>query len=162
MAAPPNAEPVSKITFMMHRNHPVYEILKTEMLIRRDLPYAWYVRVPDLPTFLRAIAPVLERRLAQSVLAGYSGELALNFYRAGLHMVFVDGRLQTVENWRSPLWHSNENASFPPLVFLQLLFGHRSLDELRYAYPDVWANEETAFVLKTLFPARASWVIPLG
>ncbi len=158
----PNAAPVSKITFMMQRNHPVYEILKTEMLIRRDPPYAWYVRVPDLPAFLRAIAPVLERRLAQSVLAGYSGELALNFYRGGLRMVFVEGRLQTVENWRSPLWHSSENAGFPPLVFLQLLFGHRSLDELRYAYPDVWANEDTAFVLKTLFPARASWVIPLG
>ncbi|MHB8599875.1 MAG: GNAT family N-acetyltransferase [Ktedonobacteraceae bacterium] len=162
MLLPPNAAPVSKITFMMHRNHPVYEILKTEMLIRRDPPYAWYVRVPDLPTFLRAITPVLERRLAQSVLAGYSGELALTFYRGGLRMVFAEGRLQTVENWRSPLWHSNENAGFPPLVFLQLLFGHRSLDELRHAYPDVWANEDTAFVLKTLFPARASWVVPLG
>lgn len=162
MVAPPNAAPVSKITFIMQRNHPVYELLKAEMLIRHDPPYAWYVRVPDVPTFLRAIASVLERRLAQSVLAGYSGELALNFYRGGLRMVFANGRLQTVENWRSPLWHSSENASFPPLVFLQLLFGHRSLDELRYAYPDVWANEETAFVLKTLFPARPSWVVPLG
>ncbi len=162
MLLPPNAAPASKITFMLHRNHPVYDVLKTEMLIRRDPPYAWYVRVPDLPTFLRAIAPVLERRLAQSALAGYSGELAFTFYRGGLRMVFAEGSLQTVENWRSPRWHSSENAGFPPLVFLQLLFGHRSLDELRYAYPDVWANEETAFVLKTLFPARASWVVPLG
>lgn len=162
MLVPSNPEPVSKISFMMHRNHPVYEILKTEMVIRRDPPYAWYVRVPDLPALLRTIAPVLERRLAQSTLAGYSGELALNFYRSGLRMAFAKGRLQTVENWRSPLWHSHENAGFPPLVFLQLLFGHRSLDELRYAYPDVWANDETMPVLKTLFPAQASWVIPLG
>ncbi len=162
MLAPSSPEPVSKLTFMMHRNHPVYDVLKTEMVIRRDPPYAWYVRVPDLPAFLRAIAPVLERRLAQSVLSGYSGELALNFYRGGLRMVFAAGHLQTVENWRSSLWHSSENAGFPPLVFLQLLFGHRSLDELRYAFPDVWANEDTAFVLKTLFPARASWVVPLG
>ena len=105
---------------------------------------------------------MLERRLAQSALAGYRGEVALNFYRGGLRMVFAEGHLQTVENWRSPLWHSNENAGFPPLVFLQLLFGHHNLDELRYAYPDVWANEDTMPVLKTLFPARASWVIPLG
>ncbi|HLX40851.1 MAG TPA: GNAT family N-acetyltransferase [Ktedonobacteraceae bacterium] len=159
---PSNPEPVSKISFMMHRNHPVYDILKMEMVIRRDPPYAWYVRVPDLPTFLRAIAPVLEKRLAQSALAGYSGELALNFYRSGLRMVFAEGRLHAVENWRSPLWHSNENAGFPPLVFLQLLCGYRSLDELRYAYPDVWANDTIVPVLKTLFPARASWAIPLG
>lgn len=162
MLVPFNPEPISKISFLMHRNHPVYEILKTEMVIRRDPPYAWYVRVPNLPTFMRTIAPALEKRLAQSVLAGYSGELALNFYRGGLRIVFAEGRLHTVENWRSPLWHSNENAGFPPLVFLQLLFGHRSLDELRYAYPDVWANDETMPVLKTLFPARPSWVIPLG
>ncbi|MEO8970161.1 MAG: GNAT family N-acetyltransferase [Ktedonobacteraceae bacterium] len=162
MIAPPDAKSISKITFIMHRNHPVYEILKAEMRIQHDPPYAWYVRVPDLPAFLRAITPVLERRLAQSVLARYSGELALAFYRGGLRMVFVEGRLHTVENWRSPLWHSSENAGFPPLVFLQLLFGHRSLDELRYSYPDVWANDDTRLVLKTLFPARASWVVPLG
>ena len=29
-------------------------------------PYAWYVRVPDLPRFIRRIAPALERRLAES------------------------------------------------------------------------------------------------
>lgn len=162
MLVPFDSKPVSKISFMMHRNHPVYEILKTEMVIRRDPPYAWYVRVPDLPAFLRAIAPALEKRLAQSVLARYSGELALNFYRGGLRIVFAEGRVSIVENWRSPLWHSNENAGFPPLVFLQLLFGHRSLDELRYTYPDVWANDDIVPVLKTLFPARASWVIPLG
>ena len=162
MAAPLNARPISKIVFMMRRTHPVYDVLKAEMVIRRDPPYAWYVRVPDLPAFLRVITPVLERRLAHSALAGYDGELALNFYRGGLHIVFAEGRLRTIENWRSPTWHSNENAGFPPLVFLQLLFGHHSFGELRYAYPDVWANEDTAFVLKTLFPARSSWVIPLG
>jgi len=29
-------------------------------------PYAWYIRVPDLPAFIRRIKPVLEKRLALS------------------------------------------------------------------------------------------------
>ena len=31
--------------------------------MREEPPYAWYVRVPDMPAFLRHIAPVLEARL---------------------------------------------------------------------------------------------------
>ncbi len=41
------------------------------------------------------------------------------------------------------------------------LFGHRSIDELRHAFPDVWVNDKTGYVLKALFPARASFVLPL-
>ena len=47
---------------------------------KRD-PYAWYIRVADVADFLRTISPVLEDRLAESVMVGYSGELRLNFYR---------------------------------------------------------------------------------
>ena len=38
-------------------------------------PYAWLVRVPDAVRFLRRIGPALERRLADSFLAGYDGML---------------------------------------------------------------------------------------
>jgi hypothetical protein len=43
-----------------------------------------------------------------------------------------------------------------------LLFGYRSLDELRYAFPDVWVKDEAELVLKTLFPMKPSWVVPMG
>ena len=36
--------------------------------------YAYYLRVPDLPAFMRRIGPVLEKRLAESVAIGYSGD----------------------------------------------------------------------------------------
>jgi hypothetical protein len=39
--------------------------------------------VASLPAFLQ-LAPVLERRLADSVDAGYTGELKLSFFRSGL------------------------------------------------------------------------------
>ncbi len=43
----------------------------------------------------------------------------------------------------------------------QMLFGYRSLDDLRYAFPDVWASSEAEVLLNVLFPARPSWVMQL-
>ena len=48
------------------------------------------------------------------------------------------------------------------IPFLQLLFGYRSLAELRYAYADVSANAVAEPLLDALFPARPSWVMPLS
>ncbi len=156
------AQPVSRIAFCMGQGHPVYKLLEPKLAPMQQAPYAWYVRVPDLPAFLRQIAPALEKRLAQSFMAGYSGDVTLDFYRGGMRMVFEQGRLATVENWRKPVWEGKEVAGFPPLVFLQLLFGYRSLSELRHAFPDVWANDEVVPLLNILFPARPSWAVPLG
>jgi hypothetical protein len=158
----PDTPPASQIAFGLEREHPVYQALGT--LASVDPPYAWYVRVPDLPALIRRVAPALERRLAGSPASGYTGELRLGFYRGGLRLAFEAGRLTAVENWspRAERWGSHAHASFPPLVFLQLLFGHRSLDELRCALPDVRADEEESRVLlESLFPARPSWVMPL-
>ncbi|HEY6541222.1 MAG TPA: GNAT family N-acetyltransferase [Ktedonobacteraceae bacterium] len=156
------AYPFSRIAFNLGRSHPVYDVLEKSMPTRQEAPYAWYVRVAHLPNFMQLIAPVLERRLASSVVAGYSGELRFDFYRGGLRMFFERGRLRTVEDWRSPIWNANEDGGFPPLVFLQLLFGYRSLDALRSAFPDVWVNENVELLVNTLFPYRPSRVLSLG
>ncbi len=158
----PDAPPLSSIQFVLGRSHPVYDALDTSLAAGHEPPYAWYVRVPDLPGFIRHIAPVLEARLAGSVAAGHSGELCLDFYRGGLRLVFADGRLVTAEEWRAPIWEAKAKGGFPPLVFLQLLFGHRSLDELRHAFPDVWAEDEGRPLLEALFPPQRSWAMPLG
>jgi hypothetical protein len=125
-------------------------------------PYAWYLRVPDLQGFILTIAPLLEARLADSALTGYSGELKLSFYRTGLRLGFVDGRCSLIEPWKpSPQGHSGD-ALFPGLTFLQLLFGYRSLNELKYAFPDCSTHGDQApALLEILFPRQASnlWAI---
>jgi len=156
------AYPFSRIVFNLGRFHPVYTVLEKSMPATQEAPYAWYVRVADLPKFIQLIAPVLERRLASSLVAGYSGELKFDFYRGGLRMVFERGSLHTVEDWRRPIWDANEDGGFPPLVFLQLLFGYRSLDALRSAFPDVWVNDNVELFVNALFPYRPSRVLPLG
>lgn len=148
--------------FWLGSKHPVYEVLR-ERLPRVRSPYAWYLRVAELPGFLRHIAPVLEGRLQGSPLAGHCGELKITFYRSGLRLVFDQGRLAEAQAWQpTPMGHSGD-AAFPGLTFLQLLFGYRSLDELKNAFPDCWTSSETVHaLLENLFPKQASNVWPLS
>jgi Acetyltransferase (GNAT) domain len=158
-STPPDAPPASSIALRVGSDHPVLRSLGEVRMVERDR-YAWYIRVADLPRFTRHVAPALERRLANSPQSGYSGELTLDFYRGGLRLVFEHGALTAAEDWRVPLW-SEAKAGFPPLVFLQLLCGYRSLDELCAAYPDVWTRGDGAPLLDALFPKRPSRLIPL-
>jgi hypothetical protein len=73
-------------------------------------------------------------------------------------MVFEQGRLVGAADWQRPLYGSEESGGFPPLVFLQLLFGHRSIEALRQAFPDVLVSDEARPVLNALFPTRPSFV----
>jgi hypothetical protein len=148
--------------FWLGMGHPVYQVLR-EQLPRVRPPYAWYLRVADLLGFLKHIAPVLEQRLLGSPLAGHNGELKITFYRTGLRLVFESGRLAQVDPWEpTPQGHSGE-AAFPDLTFLQLLFGYRSLDELKYAFPDCWtSNDSNHALLDSLFPKQVSNVWPVS
>lgn len=161
----PNAKtpPFDRLLLGLGRTHPVYDALGEQLAPLYEPPYAWYVRVRDVPTLLRHLAPVLEARLAASPMAGLSDELRLDFYRGGLRLVFEQGRLQLAEPWnvRVVQYGPRPTAAFPPLVFLQLLFGRRSLAELREAFPDVRADGNTRLALEAMFPADISWAIPL-
>ena len=117
--------------------------------------------MPDLPRFIRHIAPVLEQRLLGSVAEGYSGELLLDFYRDGLRLAFDRERLTTVEPWQRPVWGKGPNAAFPPLVFLQVLFGRSSVEDLNPIMHDAWAGDDARALLRVLFPKMPSDLMPL-
>ncbi|MGH2586043.1 MAG: GNAT family N-acetyltransferase [Dehalococcoidia bacterium] len=150
------AEPAT-LFFVLESEHPLYDAAPRLLTPSRG-SYAWYVRVPDLSRFLAHVAPVLERRLASSVAAGYSGEVKLNFFRSGVRLAFEQGRLTSAEPWEQP--DRNEaTASLPDLTFLHLLFGHRTLAEVDHIYPDCDARTERGQVLiDILFPKQASLV----
>ena len=152
--------PLDEISFFLGSQHPIYYVLGETLAPFYEPPYAWYVRVPDVHSFIRHIAPALEKRLANSPAAFYTGEFTLDFFRGGIHIVFDKGHITCVEPWRAPAYRNTADASCPALVFLQLLFGYRSLDELRYAYPDVrLENNNAAVLLNALFPKKFSWVM---
>jgi hypothetical protein len=155
-----STERLARVSFWLGEDHPVYRTHPDLTRVEAP-PYAWYVRVPALPVFVRHIAPVLEARLARSDVAGFSGELRLGFFRDGLRLVFGGGRLTEVAPWRNEAEY-DADALFPPLTFLQALFGRRSLAELEAAFPDCRVQNQRARVLiETLFPRLPSLIWPV-
>ncbi len=142
--------------------HPVYEAW--DLMPHAERPYAWYLRVPDLPAFVSRIAPALEQNLAGSPSARYSGDLKISFVGDGLRMAFEDGRLTVAERWMPTQLDSRlsprvRDALFPDLTFQQQLFGFRSVEDLEYAFPDCRISTDRARqLLNGLFPKRASHV----
>ena len=143
------------IAFSGFDQHPVRRVVPS-FLSDPERAYAYFIRVPDIPGFVRHVSPVLEERLARSPAAGYTGELRLNFYRGGLRMAFKRGRVSAVEPWEPG---DELSASFPFLTFLHILFGHHSLDDLAAVYPDSGPRgDEARLLLETLFPKMPSQV----
>jgi hypothetical protein len=148
------------IGFGLGEDHPCYEML-TDYFSRSWNAYAWYIRVPDVPDFLSHVRPALERRLADSIVTGHTGELKLNLYDEGCRLVFDRGRIAGVEEWL-PSPADQGYVSFPGLTFLQLLFGYRTLAELEHAYADCRAGSSEARILaNALFPKGTTnlWAI---
>ncbi|MFN2250283.1 MAG: GNAT family N-acetyltransferase [Anaerolineae bacterium] len=138
--------------------HPAYHALGS--LLPRELkPYAWYVRVPDVPRLLMAVSPALDRRLAASHLRGLSGELHLSFYTSGVRIELRGGRVREVAAWEPSSEAPPHTAAFPELSFLQLLMGRRAFDDLSDMLPDCSASSSLARdLVSTLFPRQPSAV----
>lgn len=148
------------LTFALGEEHPIYST-HPDLAEPGTEPSALYVRVSDLPAFVRRVAPVLESRLAASPLAGHTGHLRLNFFRDGLRLRFEGGSLIEATHFREGRDGSSD-ALFPPLTFLQVLFGRRSLQEIGHIYPDCQVLDPTARdLIEILFPRIPSLIYPV-
>jgi hypothetical protein len=151
---------LTHIALSLGNEHPAYLVSEAWLPVQRP-SYAFYMRVSDLPAFLMHVAPALERNLSQSVMSGYSGDMKISFFRTGIIMKFVEGKLREVTSWK-PTVNEKVAASFPDLTFLHLVFGYRSLDDLRYIYADCWADDAAKPVLDALFPKLNSHLLVLS
>jgi predicted N-acetyltransferase YhbS len=117
--------------------------------------YAWQIHVPDTAALLRALTPVLERRVAGSPFAGLTRDVRLGLYREALELRFRAGGLAEVAN----LGFTGEEAiRFPPLQFIPLVLGYRRMEELGAIYPDVRVAPAWRLLVDTLFPKVASFI----
>lgn len=147
---------ITGIQFILGREHPVYQALP-KSIVRREPPYAWYIRVPNLIAFLQHIRPALEKHLIGTVAEGYTGELKISFYRSGIHLKFHHGTLKEIADW-TPTNIEDGDALFPDLTFLQRLCGRCRTAELTSRFVDCWANHTAAVLLDCLFPEFTSEV----
>ena len=157
-----DGKPCISFGFALGEAHPAYDVLGNRLPDVRG-SYAWYVRVPDLTGFLTHIKPVLEKRLAESSATGYSGAIKISFYRTGLRLIIEHGHIKVIEPWKPNLYPDEGDIAFPNLTFLQMIFGHRTYEELHYAFPDCWCESESArVVLNALFPKKTSNIYPIA
>ncbi len=140
----------SGVGMILDNGHPANEILG-EFLPRKVRDYAWYMRVPDLPAFLTKVAPVLEQRLEDSCCSGHTGDLAISFYQSKLNLSFSRGKLTKAEQ-KPFTGDADSQACFPGLTFYHLLFGYRTVSEIRNLFADCLVDADVKPVLDALFP----------
>jgi hypothetical protein len=121
-----------------------------------DGAYAWQIHVPDVAALLRAVAPVLERRIAASPFAEMTRDVRICLYRQTVQMRFEAGKLAAVTDEGFTTWHE-EPIRFPPHQFTQLVLGYRTWRELKASYPDVDVQAETRALVDVLFPKMTSF-----
>jgi GNAT superfamily N-acetyltransferase len=117
--------------------------------------YAWQIHVPDTVALLRALVPVLERRISGSPFAGLTHDLRLNLYRETVLLSFERGNLTDVTT-EGPT--GKGEASFPPRQFIPVLLGYRTVEDLHAAYPDVSVTPVWRLLIDTLFPKMPSFI----
>lgn len=121
----------------------------------------WLVRTPDLPRLLLKLAPVWAGRLAEAGWPRLTGELTLNLYRQAYRLRFAEGRLTAVDALGfvdASMGAQGGDLCIPPDAFTRLLFGYRSLDELRDAWPDIVVQPARRHLVDALFPRLESYV----
>lgn len=127
-----------------------------------------YLRFADPAAFLRRIAPALERRLASSPLAGYGGDLRINWYEGAAHLAIAGGRVTAGESLTPRDRDLLDEAApyelrVPTAALAHLIAGHRSLADLEHADADCIVGPDPARALvEALFPPRPSHVWVLG
>ncbi len=135
---PDDKDHCEKIEFSFGIDHPVYRMYR-EPLGPPKKPYAWCVRVAEIPKLLTHLSPLFEQRLAGSELSGWSGDVKISFYRDGVSMSFESGTLSSVESM-GHIERSDASAHYPESTFLRALFGQQSFSQLRDAYADCYAD----------------------
>ena len=146
------------IRFALPDGHPAIRSAATRLGSGPPGTYALYVRVPDVIAVLRAVASVLESRLAASPADGWTGDLRIDLYNAGIHLHFEEGRLELIEPWVAPdgdgVNEPGADASLRLDEFVPLLVGNRSVHDLERATADFLVHTDTgALLLDVLFPA---------
>lgn len=147
---------IKKIRVDMQPDHPAFIFDDGALGPTPDTQYAWYVRVPDLPRFIKRITPAIEKRIENSIHAKFTGKLEIVFSRETLIIEFNHGLIKSVEMTK-PANRTTASASFPELTFLQLLFGRRSVDQLLKSFPDCSVKSKAEHhLLQTMFPKQTS------
>jgi hypothetical protein len=119
-------------------------------------PYAWQIRVTDYARAFQKLKPLFEERLATSNEFKHANmQLYFNFYRYTIQMTIESGTITKIQQLDTC---EERNMRFNPLVFVQLLLGYRSREELETVYPDFIVRASHKPLVDVLFPRLPSYI----
>ena len=134
---------------------PFTEFLASLGGIRRVPTYAWQIRIVDYVRIFRKLAPLFERRLANSMYNRLTEVLNFNFRAFTIQLAIKFGRITSIKEIakgeKSPI-------GLNPLAFVQLMMGYKNRQELEEALPDMRVAISHRHLIDTLFPKMSSYI----
>lgn len=118
-------------------------------------PYAWQIRAMDYVKLLWKLKPLFEERLATSMYQHLTEKLNFNFYSYIVQIAVDSGVIMDVRRVETD---EDRSVRFNPLVFVQLLLGYRSRDELQAVYSDFLVRTSRRHLIDVLFPKLPSYI----
>jgi len=117
--------------------------------------YAWQIRVTDYVKMFKKMKPLFEKRLAASTYRHLTEKLNFNFRRYTVQMTVENGKILDVQRLETI---EDRTIGLNPLVFTQLLLGHRNRQELEAIYPDFRIRPSHKHLIDILFPKLPSYI----
>lgn len=118
-------------------------------------PYAWQIRVTDYASMFRKMKPLFEERLATSSFHNLTERLNFNFRRYVIQTSIENGMITEIQRLETG---ESCPIGLNPLVFTQLLLGHRNRHELEMNYPDFHVQDTHKQLVDVLFPKLPSYI----
>lgn len=123
--------------------------------LKRLPPYAWQIRATDYVKLFLKMKRLFEKRLSESTFRHLTEKIDFNFCRYTVQMAIKDGMIVNVERLATS---DDRTMILNPLVFTQLLLGHRSREELERIYPDFIVRPIRKHLVDVLFPKLPSYI----
>jgi hypothetical protein len=136
-------------------SHPFMQVAKSRGA--HDMgTYAWQIAIPNVARFLNTLAPLFEKRIANSPFANLTAKYVINLYRASYTLVFEQGKVISITD--SGFGNEGGDIFLPPQLLAPLALGHHTKDTLSAMYPDVSTSPNTAHLTDVLFPKATAFL----
>ena len=122
---------------------------------KTNRPYAWQVKIIDLPGYISKIKPVLEQRIENSEYMGLSRDITINFWKYAVKMKIEEGKIVSIER---TFGEKDRTIGLNPYAFMKLALGYKSRMELEKMYPDFRVQGNLGGLIDVMFPKQSSYI----
>lgn len=122
---------------------------------KTNRPYAWQVKIIDLPGYISKIKPVLEQRIENSEYMGLSRDITINFWKYAVKMKIEEGKIVSIER---TFGEKDRTIGLNPYAFMKLALGYKSRMELEKMYPDFRVQGDLGGLIDVMFPKQSSYI----